>query len=156
MIVECSIMLQYIESNSSKIMLCPCYREFYKWVAKSKNKDKGIEYKWVCRFTNVLPRYIIFKDLFALPSCKHPLLSFYGLQNEISIVWVVCNFLSWIKYKYFLKWFNSFDPTRDISLVKNDKICTLYYIFGLCLWTTFKILPQLEVMFLSFVIKCAQ
>ena len=98
MIVECSIMLQYIESNSSKIMLCPCYREFYKWVAKSKNKDKGIEYKWVCRFTNVLPRYIIFKDLFALPSCKHPLLSFYSLQNEISIVWVVCNFLSWIKY----------------------------------------------------------
>ena len=142
MIVECSIMLQYIESNSSKIMLCPCYREFYKWVAKSKNKDKGIEYKWVCRFTNVLPRYIIFKDLFALPSCKHPLLSFYSLQNELSIVWVICNFLSWIKYD--ISWSDLILLTlieKCISLVKNDKISISYYILGLCLWTTFKILP---------------
>ena len=142
MIVECSIMLQYIESNSSKIMLCPCYREFYKWVAKSKNKDKRIEYKWVCRFTNVLPRYIIFKDLFALPSCKHPLLSFYSLQNELSIVWVICNFLSWIKYD--ISWSDLILLTlieKCISLVKNDKISISYYILGLCLWTTFKILP---------------
>ena len=142
MIVECSIMLQYIESNSSKIMLCPCYREFYKWVAKSKNKDKGIEYKWVCRFTNVLPRYIIFKDLFALPSCKHPLLSFYSLQNKFSNVWVVCNFLFWIKYD--ISWSDFIVLTligKHISLVKNDKICISYYILGLCLWTTFKILP---------------